>query len=116
MDSREYRCRDERTIPASRGRCFETLIDLSTYAHWWTLVTVTPEGASPRLTTGARLRFSGARPGGELFEWSVEVLEIEAPARIELAYTGGEYLGRTAWELEEVADGTLVAYVYRGAG
>jgi uncharacterized protein (DUF924 family) len=42
------------------------------------------------------------------------VLEVEAPTRIELAYTGGEYLGRTAWELAELPNSTLVAYVYRG--
>ena len=59
MDCGEYRCRDERTIAAPRIRCFETLIDLSTYSRWWTLVTVTPEAGSPRLTTGARFRFSG---------------------------------------------------------
>jgi hypothetical protein len=41
------------------------------------------------------------------------VLEIVAPARIELAYAGGEYIGRTAWELEAVADATRVAYLYR---
>ena len=90
------------------------LIDLSTYSRWWTLVTVTPEGPGSRLRPGVRFRFSGARPGGQRFEWSAEVLEIEEPARIELAYAGGTYVGRTAWELEEVGDGTLVAYVYRG--
>jgi hypothetical protein len=42
------------------------------------------------------------------------VLEVEAPARIELAYSGGEYIGRTAWELFELPNSTLVAYVYRG--
>jgi uncharacterized protein YndB with AHSA1/START domain len=109
----DYRCRDERCIAASRVRCFETLADLSTYSRWWTLVTVTPEGSSTRLHPGTRFQFSGARPGGERFEWLAEVLAIDAPARIELAYAGGEYLGRTAWELEEVAGGTLVAYIYR---
>jgi hypothetical protein len=34
--------------------------------------------------------------------------------RIELAYTGGEYVGRTAWELAERPNSTLVAYIYRG--
>jgi hypothetical protein len=42
------------------------------------------------------------------------VLEVEAPSRIELAYTGGEYIGRTAWELVDLPNSTLVAYVYRG--
>jgi len=114
MDTVEYRCRDECRIAAPRVRCFELLMDLSTYSRWWTLVAVTPDGRSTRLAPGFRFFFSGARPGGERFEWSAEVLEIEEPARIELAYTGGEYVGRTAWELEEVGDGTLVAYVYRG--
>lgn len=114
MGAVEYRCRDERRIAASRVRCFETLTDLSTYSRWWTLVTVTPESGSSRLSSGVRFQFSGARPGGERFEWPAEVVATEAPARIELAYTGGEYLGRTAWELEEVGDDTLVAYVYRG--
>jgi uncharacterized protein YndB with AHSA1/START domain len=89
-------------------------MDLSTYPRWWTLVTVTSEAPSSLLTTGLRLRFAGARPGGARFEWSAKVLEVEAPARIELAYTGGEYLGRTAWELEELPDATVAAYVYRG--
>lgn len=109
----EYRCRDQRWIAASRVRCFATLLDLSTYSRWWTLVAVTPEGSS-QLRPGVRFQFSGARPGGARFKWSAEVLEIEAPARIELAYTGGEYVGRTAWELEAVGSGTVVTYVYRG--
>jgi len=114
VDDPEFRCRDERTIAAPRRRCFETLIDLSTYLRWWTLVTVTPEAGEPRLTRGVRLRFSGARPGGDLVEWSAEVLEIEEPARIELAYAGGAYVGRTAWELREAGAATVVAYLYRG--
>ena len=89
-------------------------MDLSTYARWWTLLAVTPIGSHSRLDSGVRLRFSGARPGGQRFEWSVQVLEVEAPSRIELAYTGGEYIGRTAWELTELPHSTLVAYVYRG--
>jgi uncharacterized protein YndB with AHSA1/START domain len=114
VDAIEYRCRDERRIAASRARCFETLSDLSTYARWWTLVSVASEDESTHLRRGFRFRFSGARPGGERFEWSAEVLEVEPPARIEMAYTGGEYLGRTAWELEEIEGGTVVAYIYRG--
>ena len=114
MESVEYRCRDERIIGASRVRCFETIMDLSTYSRWWTLVDVTAEGPGSRLRAGARFRFVGARPGAERFEWAAEVVEIEEPSRIELAYAGGEYLGRTAWELQEVREGTLVAYVYRG--
>jgi len=114
MESVEYRCRDERIIGASRVRCFETPMDLSTYSRWWTLVAVAPEGPGSRLRPGARFRFVGDRPGGERFEWAAEVLEIEEPSRIELVYAGGEYVGRTAWELQEVLEGTLVAYVYRG--
>src|SRR5262249_33425274 len=114
MDTTEYRCRDERRIAVSASRCFAALTDLSTYARWWTLVTATPEDASPLLTPGSRFRFAGARPGGQRIEWPVEVIAIDAPRRIELAYTGGEYIGRTAWELEAFGDETVVAYVYRG--
>ena len=112
-DTVEYACRDERLIAAPRPRCFEVLADLSTYARWWTLVDVTPQGSGPRLVPGARFLFSGARPGGERVEWVAEVREIEPPERIELSYAG-EYRGRTGWELDEVKGGTLVAYVYRG--
>ena len=114
MDQSEYRCRDEGEIPASRSACFETLMDLSTYARWWTLLDVTPVGSHTRLSAGVHLRFAGARPGGQRFEWSVQVLEVEAPSRIELAYAGGEYIGRTAWELVELPSSTRMAYVYRG--
>ena len=110
----EYRCRDQRMIAAPQARCFEILTNLSTYVRWWTLVTVTPEGHDSTLAPGRRFRFTGQRPGGERFEWTAEVLDIEPPRRIELAYAGGEYLGRTAWELEPVGGETLVAYVYRG--
>ena len=112
-DTVEYTCRDECLIAAPRPRCFEVLADLSTYACWWTLVGVTPQGSGPRLVPGARFLFSGARPGGERVEWVAEVREIEPPKRIELSYAG-EYRGRTGWELDEVEGGTLVAYVYRG--
>src|SRR5262245_51960719 len=114
MEPGEYRCRDEGEVPAPRLACFETLMDLSTYARWWTLVAVSAVGPQTRLSPGVRFRFSGSRPGGQRFEWSAEVLEVEAPKRIELAYTGGEYVGRTAWELAELPSSTLVAYVYRG--
>ena len=85
MELSEHSCRDEGEVPAPRSACFETLLDLSTYARWWTLVTVTPVGPHSRLSPGVRFRFHGARPGGQRFEWSAEVLEVEAPARIELA-------------------------------
>src|SRR5512144_3006740 len=110
----EYRCRDERLIAAPRSRCFDLLMDLATYSRWWTLIEITVAEATTHLRPRLQFTFSGARPGGERFEWFAEVLEIDAPARIELAYTGGEYLGRTAWELDAVGDATVVAYVYRG--
>src|SRR5262252_1168888 len=113
-ESSEHRCRDEGEVPAPRAACFDMLMDLSTYARWWTLVAVTPVGPHSRLDPGVRFLFSGARPGGQRFEWSAQVLEVEAPCRIELAYSGGEYIGRTAWELIELPNATLVAYVYRG--
>ena len=113
MQTVEYRCRDERTLAAPIDRCFEALIDLSTYSRWWTLVEVTPESGT-RLDAGVRFWFAGARPGGERFEWSAEVREVHAPTRIELAYTGGEYQGSTAWELAAIGNATSVAYVYRG--
>lgn len=91
-----YRCRDERQVAVAPDRCFETLIDLATWARWWTLVTVTP---ICRLEPGTRFEFAGARPGGELVVWPAEVVEVERPWCIELVYTGGEYEGRTAWEL-----------------
>ena len=105
-----YRCRDECTIAASRDRCFAALSDLSTYARWWTLITVSPE---VRLVPGVRFRFVGARPGSAPLEWSADVVAVDEPARIELEY-GGVYVGRTAWELDDVEGGTRVAYVYRG--
>ena len=114
MESSEYRCRDQGEVPAPRLACFETLMNLSTYARWWTLVTVTPVGPQSVLNPGVDFRFSGARPGGQRFEWSARVLEVEPPTRIEWAYTGGEYIGRTAWELSELPNSTLIAYVYRG--
>ncbi|HZR82943.1 MAG TPA: SRPBCC domain-containing protein [Candidatus Binatia bacterium] len=110
-----YRCRDEATIAAARERCFDALLDLTTYPRWWTLVTVTAEdAATSRLAPGVRFRFAGARPGGTVVEWTAEVLEVERPARIEIAYTGGQYVGRTAWELAALGpDATAVAYLYR---
>ena len=109
----DYRCRDEPLVPASPSRCFDALADLGTYARWWTLVAVKSDGPT-RLAPGVRPRFAGARPGGERVEWPAEVLEAEPPARIELAYTGGEYEGRTGWEVVADGDGARVAYVYRG--
>jgi len=114
MDAPEHRTRDEALIRAPIGACFAALADLATYGRWWTLVRVTPLGAETRLAPGVRFRFAGARPGGTGVAWDVEVLQVAAPGRIELAYVAGELLGRTAWELTAEGDGTRVAYVYRG--
>jgi uncharacterized protein YndB with AHSA1/START domain len=46
--------------------------------------------------------------------WTVEVLELDPPHRIEFAYVDGDLIGRTAWELEPADGGTLTAYIYRG--
>jgi len=106
----EYRCRDEIVVPAAIDRCFGLLADLATWAGWWTLVTVTPDGVDTRLAPGLRFRFTG----GDV-SWPVRVLEVVPSSRIELAYEGETYLGRTAWELGAAGlDATRVAYVYRG--
>jgi uncharacterized protein YndB with AHSA1/START domain len=106
----EHRCRDERVVPAPIDRCFALLADLATWARWWTLVTVTPNGPDTRLVPGMRFRFTG----GDV-SWPVRVLEVIPSSRIELAYAGEEYLGATAWELDAAGiDATRVAYVYRG--
>ncbi len=110
----EYRVRDERVIAASRDRCFAALVELSTYPRWWTLVAATPDGDTSRLRAGDRFQFAGGQPGGVIVSWPVDVVEIDPPNRIELAYAGVEYVGPTAWELAEACGGTLVAYVYRG--
>lgn len=90
------------------------LRDLGGYARWWTLVEVTPLAGGALIAPGGRFRFTGRRPGGEVVGWTAEVLEVDEPRRIELAYVAGDLAGRTAWELEEEAGATRVAYVYHG--
>jgi uncharacterized protein YndB with AHSA1/START domain len=106
-------CRDEAVLPAPPARVWDVLTDLSTWQQWWNLVTVVPLGPT-RLAPGARFRFEGQRPGRPPTVWTVEVLELDPPSRIELAYVEGDLVGRTAWELEPADGGTRTAYVYRG--
>jgi uncharacterized protein YndB with AHSA1/START domain len=110
---RVYECRDGAVYDAPIERVFDVLLDLDTYAAWWTLVRVEPRAAH-RLAPGVEFRFEGGRPGGAPSGWSVVVREIDAPRRIEFEYTDGDLLGRTAWELEAIGARTRVAYVYRG--
>ena len=42
------------------------------------------------------------------------MLDVVANERIDLLYAEGDLFGRTSWELEPVAGGTSVAYVYHG--
>ena len=106
-------CRDEAVLAAPPDRVWEVLADLSTWAAWWNLVTVVPLGPTA-LAPGVRFRFEGQRPGRPPTVWTVEVLELDRPHRIELAYVDGDLIGRTAWELEPAGAGTRTAYVYRG--
>jgi len=106
-------CRDEAVVPAPPGRVWDVLTDLTTWQQWWNLVTVVPLGPT-RLAPGVRFRFEGQRPGRPPTVWTVEVTELDAPNRIELAYVDGDLIGKTAWELEAADGGTRAAYVYRG--
>jgi uncharacterized protein YndB with AHSA1/START domain len=106
-------CRDEAVIPAPAAQVWAALTDLSTWAQWWTLVSVVPLGATS-LEPGVRFRFEGQRAGRPPTAWTVEVTELEPLRRIELAYVDGDLVGRAAWELDAVDDGTNAAYVYRG--
>src|SRR5262249_45299272 len=64
---------------------------------------------------GQRFRIEGSRPGStETRGWNVAVREVVPNERIELEYTDGDLVGRTAWELDGVPDGTLAKYIYRG--
>jgi len=109
-----YQCRDEVVVPGEREACFAVLRDVGTYARWWTLVEVTPVTGGTRLSPGVRFRFTGTRPAGSVVSWVARVTALRAPARIELAYDDGDLQGTTGWELEDVPDGTRVAYVYYG--
>jgi uncharacterized protein YndB with AHSA1/START domain len=109
----EQFCRDEAVLPAPPARVWEALTDLSTWQQWWNLVTVVPLGPTA-LAPGVRFRFEGQRTGRPPTVWTVEVVELDPPNRIELAYIDGDLIGRTAWELEPAGGGTSTAYVYRG--
>lgn len=113
-DVPEQTCRDEAVIPAPIDEVFAVLSDLSTYPHWWTLIQVVPLSDETRVLPGTPFRIEGSRPGGPTRGWDCEVLEVDAPNRIEIAYVRGDLLGRSAWELERVEGGTKIAYVYRG--
>jgi uncharacterized protein YndB with AHSA1/START domain len=106
-------CRDEAVLPAPPGRVWEALTDLSTWQEWWNLVTIVPLGPTA-LAPGVRFRLGGQRAGRPPTVWTVEVVELDPPARIELAYVEGDLVGRAAWELEPAEGGTRAAYVYRG--
>ena len=113
MEAEDQYCRDEAVIPAPPARVWDALTDLSTWAKWWTLVSVVPLGANT-LAPGVRFRFEGQRTGRPPTVWTVEVLDMDPLRRIELAYVDGDLVGRTAWELDADAGGTRAAYVYRG--
>ena len=113
MTAGAHRCRDEAVIAATPARLWELLADLAAWQQWWTLVGIVPLGPT-RLAPGVRFRFEGARPGRPATVWTAEVLALDPPRRIELAYVEGDLVGRTAWELDPVDGGTRVAYVYRG--
>jgi uncharacterized protein YndB with AHSA1/START domain len=113
----EYEVTDEAVIPAPLDAVWAVLSDLATWLDWWTLIRVIPlDPDAPTVAhPGQRFRIEGSRPGAaETRGWNVAVREVVPNARIELEYTDGDLVGRTAWELEAVPDGTRAAYVYRG--
>jgi uncharacterized protein YndB with AHSA1/START domain len=112
LPTEEYRCRDAASFNAPIERVYDVLSDLSTYDTWWTLVRTVPLGAE-RLAPGVRWRTEGSGRGNTT-SWTVEVLELVEPERIELSYVEGDLVGRAAWELERSGTGTTAAYVYRG--
>ena len=109
----EQFCRDEAVLPAPPARVWEALTDLATWQEWWNLVTIVPLGPTA-LAPGVRFTLGGQREGRPPTGWTVEVVELDPPSRIELAYVEGDLIGRTAWELEPAGDGTRTAYVYKG--
>jgi uncharacterized protein YndB with AHSA1/START domain len=106
-------CRDEAVLAAPPERVWDVLMDLASWQAWWNLVTVVPLGPTT-LAPGVRFRFEGQRAGRPPTRWTIEVVELDPPHRIELAYTEGDLVGRAAWELEPAEGGTRAAYVYRG--
>jgi uncharacterized protein YndB with AHSA1/START domain len=112
-----YEVTDVAVIPAPVEDVWAVLSDLATWREWWTLIRVLPldPDAPTAVHPGQRFRIEGSRPGvTQTRGWNVAVLDVVRNQRIELEYTDGDLVGRTAWELEVVADGTRVAYVYRG--
>jgi len=114
MEVLEHRCRDSVVIPAPIEACFAAIADLTTYERWWTLVSIEPLLGGTELKFGVRFRFWGARPGGSELTWVAQVMDIDEPRRIDLAYISGDLLGRAAWELEPASEGTRVSFVYHG--
>ncbi len=110
----EHRCRDSVVIAAPIDACFAPIGDLATYERWWTLVSVEPLIGGTLLRFGVRFRLWAARPGGSDITWEAQVMDVDEPNRLELSYISGDLLGRTAWELEPVPEGTRVSFVYRG--
>ena len=114
--SQAYRCRTEAVIPAPLDAVWDALADLAEWARWWVVVQVEAldPDAGTMLRPGLRFRILGSRPGGPSRRWTVEVLDVVPNKRIDLLYAEGDLYGRTSWELEPVAAGTSVAYVYHG--
>jgi uncharacterized protein YndB with AHSA1/START domain len=113
----EYEVTDEATIPAPVEDVWAVLSDLATWRDWWTLIRVIPLDPEAPTTVhpGQRFRIEGSRPGSsETRGWNVAVREVVPNERIELEYTDGDLVGRTAWELHAVPEGTLASYIYRG--
>jgi uncharacterized protein YndB with AHSA1/START domain len=109
-----YQCRDDAVVPADPEACFAVLRDIGTYGRWWTLVRIKPGHGATRLSPGVQFGLTGLRADGSVASWTVRVTALHAPSRLELEYAAGDLLGTVGWELEGVATGTRVAYLYYG--
>jgi len=112
-----YEVTDDAVIPAPVDDVWAVLSDLATWRDWWSLIRVIPldPDAPTAVHPGQRFRIEGSRPGSaQTRGWNVAVREVVPNERIELEYTDGDLVGRTAWEVEAVPDGTRAAYIYRG--